>query len=48
MLLVLAITLLGAVLSSRAVRTTLPFESLLAVGGVAVIAMALFQFGRLV
>lgn len=47
MLLVLAITLLGVFLSSRAIRTGLPFESLLAVGGAAIIAMALFQFGRL-
>lgn len=39
--------LVGFILSRPALRQALPFESLLAVGIVGVLAVALFQMGRL-
>jgi hypothetical protein len=47
LLLIGLLVLLALVLSSAGVRRALPFESLLALGTVAVITLALFQTGRL-
>lgn len=48
MLLIAVLVVLALILSSRPIRTAMPFESFLAVGGAALVTMALFQLGRLV
>jgi hypothetical protein len=47
LLLIGILVVLALVLSSASVRQALPFESLLILGTVAVVTLALFQTGRL-
>lgn len=47
MFFIFTLVLLAILLSSKTVRAAVPFESFVAVGAVAITALALFQLGKL-